>query len=93
MKLVYFGAEWCPTCKSMYPIVKNELLKYGITENSEKFEYVDADQQIDRMNYNNICNLPCMQVESSMGDVLERYTGMQNVGEIKKICEKIGGTK
>jgi thiol-disulfide isomerase/thioredoxin len=93
MKLVYYGAEWCPTCKSMYPIVVKEMLRYGITEDSEKFEYVDVDMQMDRANYNNICNLPCMQVENDTGDVLERYVGMQNISVIKKICEKVGGNK
>jgi thiol-disulfide isomerase/thioredoxin len=89
MKLVYFGAEWCPTCKSMYPIVVKELLRYGITENSEKFEYVDADQQMDRMQYNNICNLPCVQIEDEKGEVVERYTGMMNIADIKKVCGKV----
>lgn len=89
MKLVYFGAEWCPTCKSMYPIVKKEMLRYGITENSEKFEYVDVDQQMDRATYNNICNLPCIQIEDDNGEVVEQHTGMMNVGDIKKVCEKV----
>jgi hypothetical protein len=73
----------------MYPIVVKEMLRYGITEDSEKFEYVDVDTQMDRANYNNICNLPCMQIEDN-GDVLERYVGMQNISVIKKICEKVG---
>jgi thiol-disulfide isomerase/thioredoxin len=89
MKLVYFGAEWCPTCKSMYPIVVKELLRYGITENSEKFEYVDVDQQMDRATYNNICNLPCIQIEDGNGDVLERHVGMMNISDIKKVCAKV----
>ena len=89
MKLVYFGAEWCSTCKSMYPIVKKEMLRYGITENSKRFEYVDVDQQLDRATYNNICNLPCIQIEDENGDVLERYVGMMNISDIKKVCEKV----
>jgi len=88
MKLVYFGAEWCPTCKSMYPIVVKELLRYGITENSAKFEYVAADQQMDRMQYNNICNLPCIQIEDGQ-DVIERHVGMMNISDIKKLCMKV----
>lgn len=90
MKLVYFGAEWCPTCKSMYPIVVKEMLRYGITEHSERFEYVDVDQQIDRATYNNICNLPCVQIEDDNGEVVERHTGMMNIVDIKKVCEKVG---
>lgn len=90
MKLVYFGAVWCPACKPMYIIVVKEMLRYGITENSAKFEYIDVDQQIDRATYNNICNLPCVQIEDDNGDVVERYAGMINVGDIKKVCEMVG---
>ena len=93
MKLIYFSAAWCPTCKSMYPIVVKEMLRYGITENSAKFEYVDVDTQMDRATYNNICNLPCVQIENDIGDVLERHVGMMNVADIRKVCEKVGGKK
>jgi hypothetical protein len=74
----------------MYPIIVKELLQYGVIENSEKFEYVDVDLQIDRATYSNICSLPCVQIEDDNGDVLERHTGMMNVGDIRKVCKKVG---
>jgi len=90
MKLVFFGAEWCVTCKTMYPIVKNEMLRLGITDrNKDLFEYVDADEQADRINYNNICSLPCIQLEDESGNVVERHVGMMNKSDIIKMCGKV----
>jgi thiol-disulfide isomerase/thioredoxin len=90
MKLVYFGAEWCPTCKSMYPVVGAEMMRLGITVDMvDKFEYVDVDLQQDRAVYNNICNLPCVQIEDDDGNVIERHVGMMNRSDIKKFCGKV----
>jgi len=89
MKLTYFGADWCAICKSMYPIVKEEMLRRGFGENSSHFEYVDVDVQFDRATYNNICNLPTMIIEDDNGNVMQSNTGMMNIRDIKKFLENM----
>ena len=78
--LVDFGAEWCPPCKKMEPILKDL-----IADNSLKFELVKVDggNDIDVMKANQVSALPVFIIYKN-GKEVWRKQGVIALAELKK---------
>lgn len=78
--LVDFGAEWCPPCKKMQPVLvslqSDKSLKYA-------FVKVDGGMDIDVMKANQVEALPVFVVYKN-GKEVWRKQGVVELGELKK---------
>lgn len=56
MKILYFGAEFCPTCKVMKPKFIAECQRLGFTD----YEFVDGEENEELVEKYGIRNLPTL---------------------------------
>lgn len=54
-KLMYFGAEWCPSCKRLKPFVEKMVNEYSHTYD---MELVDADENPEILREHAVQSLP-----------------------------------
>ena len=86
MKLIYFGAKWCPSCKTLLPMVKQELLRYGVSDTmKDRFEYIDVDEQPERASF--VTGLPLVVIQDDDENIIDTRNGMLGKSDIKKVCE------
>ena len=79
--ILYFGAEWCSSCKALKPIVDREAPQKGYM-----VEYVDLDTEqgsIDAYDYN-VRSLPTLIVLDEEGAEIKRASGNTAWMEVQK---------
>lgn len=72
MKLLYFGAEWCSSCKALKPIVEKEIPSTGY-----EFKYVDMDTDEGAYMADDfsIRSLPTLILVDEQGNEVKRAVG------------------
>ena len=72
MKLLYFGADWCSSCKALKPIVEKEIPSKGY-----EFKYVDmdSDEGADMADKFGIRSLPTLILIDEQGNEVKRAVG------------------
>lgn len=72
MKLLYFGAEWCSSCKALKPIVEKEIPSTGY-----EFKYVDMDTDEGACMADDfsIRSLPTLILVDEQGNEVKRAVG------------------
>ncbi len=82
--LVDFGAEWCPPCKKMEPILKNIQADKSL---QFTFVKVDGGNDIDVMKANQVSALPVFIIYKN-GKEVWRKQGVVDELELKKLLAK-----
>lgn len=80
--LVYFGASWCPHCRTMSPVV-DEV----VTANGMALSKVDADSQKDIVKEYNIGSLPTIVIMDGNKEIY-RKSGALSKSELKRVIEQ-----
>lgn len=70
--MIEFGAEWCPPCKQMRPIVSEMQKKY---KGKVDIVYVDVDQNPDLTRKYNITSIPVQLFFDKSGKQVDRHVG------------------
>ncbi len=78
--LVDFGAEWCPPCKKMEPVLHTLQEKYG---SHYKLVKVDGGNDTDVMNANHVDALPVFIIYKN-GKEVWRKQGITTLEELRK---------
>lgn len=81
MKLLYFGAEWCASCKALKPTVEREIPATGY-----EFKYVDMDSDEGAYMADDfgIRSLPTLILVDEQGNEVKRAVGNTAWKEIQK---------
>lgn len=85
--MVDFGAEWCPACKQMRPIVDALSKEY---EGRVKVIYIDLDQNKKLAADNKISAIPTQIFFDKTGKEASRHVGLYPKEQVKALFEKMG---
>lgn len=86
MKVLFFTADWCPTCKAMYPvwekiIVNNTGIDYSIED--------CTSSQEEAIKYR-VSQLPTFVMVDDLGNEVGRFNGFKNETSFQKWIECLG---
>lgn len=85
--MVEFGAEWCPPCKKMKPIIADLEKQYG---GKVDIVYVDVDKYPELAEKYNISAIPVQVFYNKQGKQLERHEGFYSKEEIVSQLGEMG---
>lgn len=85
--MVDFGAEWCPACKQMKPIVNQIEKEY---KGRVMVIYIDVDQNKQITSDNNITAIPTQMFFDKDGKMVLRHVGVLQIDEVRDQLEKMG---
>lgn len=85
--MVEFGADWCPPCKKMKPIVQDLEKQYG---DKVDIVYVDVDKYPDLAGKYNISAIPVQIFYNKQGKQVERHEGFYPRNEIVSQFQQMG---
>ena len=71
-KLLYFGADWCHSCKALWPVVQKEAPEKGL---ELKYVDVDSDEGAYMANDYSIRSLPTLILLNPDGSEIKRAVG------------------
>lgn len=71
MELIYIGAEWCASCRTMNPKIQELAKKYGIP-----YKYLDYDTDLE-CKQDTIVKLPTIQFIDSFGKKVAEFNTNQ----------------
>ena len=71
-KLLYFGAEWCASCKALWPTVEKDAPEQGF---DVKFIDCDSDEGAVMCEEWRVRGLPTLVVVDDSGNELKRAVG------------------
>ena len=83
LKLLRFGAIWCPPCNALKPIWEKIVGEY----NDVEFEAVDIDESPKLATLYRIMSVPTI-VFLKDGKVIDSMVGLQTEAEIKERIER-----
>ncbi len=86
-RLVEFGAEWCPPCKLMVPILKELTSEYAGTF---RVESIDIDEHRDLAKKEGIKNIPTFIFYDASGRELHRQVGFMSKSQILGKWRELG---
>ena len=75
MEIVYIGAKWCGSCKTIQPKIEQLAKLYVL-----KFKYLDYDDDIDECDKDNITKVPTIQIIGYDGHKLMEF----NMDQVNK---------
>jgi thioredoxin 1 len=81
-KIVLFSADWCDSCKRIYPLFKG--IKYELVNLST------GDAAEDRAMKENVSSLPTL-IFYQNGSEIFRHIGVFSKGDLKRMMDEYGG--
>jgi len=86
-RLVEFGAEWCPPCKRMVPILRELTSEYAGTF---LVESIDVDEHKDLAKKEGIKSIPTFIFYDASGRELHRQVGFMSKSQILGKWRELG---
>lgn len=71
-KLLYFGADWCASCKALWPVVEKEAPEKGY---ELKFMDMDTEEGVDMAEKFGVMSLPTLVVVDENGNEVKKAVG------------------
>lgn len=79
-----FGANWCPSCRKLAPLVEEVAQKY---EGFAQYIPVNVDKNQDLVKQLNIAQIPTVMVVDKRGRMLNRLVGFQQGIQLEQILQ------
>lgn len=79
-----FGANWCPSCRKLAPLVEEAAQKY---EGFAQYIPVNVDKNQDLVKQLNIAQIPTVMVVDKRGRMLNRLVGFQQGIQLEQILQ------
>lgn len=83
MKVIYFSASWCGPCKMFKPILQQVSSELGTFVN-----YVDVDQNPEKVSQYNVSSVPTLVIEDQGGKQLFRHTGAMGSQQLVEVLSR-----
>ena len=87
MKIIKFGAEWCPACKALQPIL--ESLIPSNPNHNFIFKDVDTDEGSAAALFHKVKSLPTTLILNDKDEELFRFVGSKNKELIQSFIDDL----